>query len=229
MDRILQKERGKARLCIRSAQAFYDCCAGLGVHIFEGELIVGAIGEYRKCGILTPEFSWQWVDREMDNFATRPQDPYLITDEQRRFVREKIFPYWKGKSLEEAFLARLPAETQHIGVDTGIIDSDSKWRQAVGEVTPDYQDVLFKKGFGGIIREVQQHLAALDITNPEDEEKRDFYESVLLTYHRYGETKYDALGLPRPPAAFAAPTKAQLSGWEQLAAQEYGIKVTSYK
>ena len=51
----------------------------------------------------------------------------------------------------------------------------------------------------------------------------------LLPYHRYGETKYDALGLPRPPAAFAAPSKAQLSGWEQLAAQEYGIKVTSYK
>lgn len=139
--------------CIRSAQAFYDCCAGLGVHIFEGKLIVGAIGEYRKCGILTPEFSWQWVDREMDHFATRPQDPYSMTDDQRRFVREKIFPYWKGKSLEEAFLARLPAETRHIGVDTGVIDSDSKWRQAVGEVTPDYQDVLFKKGFGGILSE----------------------------------------------------------------------------
>ncbi len=117
----------------------------------------------------------------MDHFATRPQDPYIMTDDQRRFVREKIFPYWKGKSLEEAFLARLPAETRHIGVDTGVIDSDSKWRQAVGEVTPDYQDVLFKKGFGGIIREVQQHLAALDITNPEGEDKRDFYESVLLT------------------------------------------------
>lgn len=51
----------------------------------------------------------------------------------------------------------------------------------------------------------------------------------LLPYHRYGETKYDALGLPRPPAAFGTPTKAQLSGWEQLAAQEYGIKVISYK
>ena len=165
-----KKSEGKPA-CIRSAQAFYDCCAGLGVHIFEGELIVGAIGEFRKCGILTPEFSWQWVDREMDHFATRPQDPYIMTDEQRRFAREKIFPYWKGKSLEEAFLARLPAETRHIGVDTGIIDSDSKWRQAVGEVTPDYQDVLFKKGFGGIIREAEQHIAALDITNPEDEEK----------------------------------------------------------
>ena len=78
-----KKSEGKP-VCIRSAQAFYDCCAGLGVHIFEGELIVG---------ILTPEFSWQWVDREMNHFATRPQDPYIMTDDQRRFVREKIFPY----------------------------------------------------------------------------------------------------------------------------------------
>ena len=175
-----RKTAGKP-VCIRSAQAFYDCCAQLGVHIFEGELIVGAIGEYRKCGILTPEFSWQWVDREMDHFADRPQDPYIITDEQRKFVREEIFPYWKGRSLEEAFLARLPEDTRKIGVDTGVIDSDSKWRQAVGEVTPDYQDVLFKKGFGGIIKEVEEHLAALDETRSEDEEKREFYQSVLLT------------------------------------------------
>ena len=119
--------------CIRAARAFYDCCDRLGVHIFEGELVVGAVGEFRKCGILTPEFSWMWVDREMDQFATRPQDPYVMTEEQRQFVRETIFPYWKGKSLEEAFLARLPAETRRIAVDTGVIDSDSKWRQAVGE------------------------------------------------------------------------------------------------
>ena len=50
----------------------------------------------------------------MDHFATRPQDPYIMTDDQHRFVREKIFPYWKGKSLEEAFLARLPAEPRPV-------------------------------------------------------------------------------------------------------------------
>ena len=204
-----RKTAGKP-VCIRSAQAFYDCCAQLGVHIFEGELIVGAIGEYRKCGILTPEFSWQWVDREMDHFADRPQDPYIITDEQRRLVREEIFPYWKGRSLEEAFLARLPEETRKIGVDTGVIDSDSKWRQAVGEVTPDYQDVLFKKGFGGIIKEVEEHLAALDETRPEDEEKREFYQSVLLTSkgiicyaNRYAQ-EAERLADQEPDAARAA-------------------------
>ena len=65
---------------IRTAQAFYDTCNELCVNIFEGELIVGASGEYRKCGILTPEFAWKWVDDEMDNFPSRPQDPYEMTD-----------------------------------------------------------------------------------------------------------------------------------------------------
>ena len=35
---------------IRTAQAFYDTCNELCVNIFEGELIVGASGEYRKFG-----------------------------------------------------------------------------------------------------------------------------------------------------------------------------------
>lgn len=175
------KETEGLPVCIRSARAFYDCCDRLGVHIFEGELVVGAIGEFRKCGILTPEFSWMWVDREMDHFETRPQDPYIMTDEQRAFVRENIFSYWKGKSLEEAFLARLPEDTRRIGIDTGIIDNDSKWRQAVGEVTPDYEGILFKKGFGGIIRDAQERLSQLDAADPEDAEKREFYESVIWT------------------------------------------------
>ena len=168
-------------VAIRRAQAFYDTCAGISVHIFEGELIVGVVGEFRKCGILTPEFSWLWVDREMDDFDKRSQDPYVMTDEQRAFVREKIFPYWKGKSLEEAFLARVPEETRKIAVDTGVIDNDSKWRQAVGEITPDYQDVLFVKGFGGIIKEAREKIEALNEAVPEEMDQVTFYRSVILT------------------------------------------------
>ena len=91
-----------------------------------------------------------------------------------------------------------------------MIDSDSKWRQAVGEVTPDYQNVLFKKGFGGIIKEVEEHLAALDETRPEDEEKREFYQSVLLTSkgiicyaNRYAQ-EAERLADQEPDAARAA-------------------------
>ncbi|HWQ29469.1 MAG TPA: pyruvate formate lyase family protein [Negativicutes bacterium] len=166
---------------IRRAKAFRDTCEQLDVNIFEGELIVGAIGEFRKCGILTPEFSWTWVDREMDNFDKRVQDPYVMTDEQRDYVRRNIFPYWKGKSLEEAFLAQLPAETARVAVDTGFVDNDSKWRQAVGEITPDYQDVLLKKGFGGIIKEAKEKLSKLSGTCAGDLKRKDFYNSIIIT------------------------------------------------
>lgn len=175
-----KKTEGES-VTIRRAKAFKDTCEQIQVTIFEGELIVGATGEFRKCGILTPEFSWTWVDKEMDNFDKRVQDPYVMTDEQRAFVRENIFPYWNGKSLEEAFLAQLPKETAKVAVDTGIVDNDSKWRQAVGEITPDYQDVLFKKGFGGIIKEAKEHMSKLSLTSAEDMRKKDFYNSIIIT------------------------------------------------
>ena len=175
-----KKTEGES-VVIRRAKAFRDTCEQLEATIFQGELVVGAIGEFRKCGILTPEFSWTWVDKEMDNFDKRVQDPYIMTDEQRDFVRKNIFPYWKGQSLEEAFLAQLPAETAKVAVDTGFVDNDSKWRQAVGEITPDYQDVLFKKGFGGIIREAKEHLSKLSETSAEDMKKNDFYNSIIIT------------------------------------------------
>lgn len=175
-----KKSEGES-IPIRRSKAFKDTCEELDVNIFEGELIVGGIGEFRKCGILTPEFSWTWVDREMDNFHKRVQDPYIMTDKQREFVRKEIFPYWKGKSLEESFLAQLPKETAKVVVDTGIVDNDSKWRQAVGEITPDYQDVLFKKGFGGIIKEAKENVSNLLDTSAEDMKKKDFYNSIILT------------------------------------------------
>ncbi|WP_315167823.1 formate C-acetyltransferase/glycerol dehydratase family glycyl radical enzyme [Metaclostridioides mangenotii] len=175
-----KKTEGQS-IAIRRAKAFRDTCEQLNINIFDGELIVGAIGEFRKCGILTPEFSWTWVDREMDNFDKRVQDPYIMTDEQRAYVRKNIFPYWEGKSLEEAFLSRLPEDTAKVAVDTGFVDNDSKWRQAVGEITPDYQDVLFKKGFGGIIKEAEENIDNLSITSVEDMEKKEFYESIIIT------------------------------------------------
>ena len=48
-------------------------------------------------------------------------------------------------------MAQVDPAVARVAVDTGIIDNDSKWRQAVGEITPDYQH-LFSLGFGGILK-----------------------------------------------------------------------------
>jgi formate C-acetyltransferase len=165
---------------IRRAKAFKAVCETIPVTIFDHELLVGAIGEFRKCGIVCPEYSWQWVDKEMDSFASRSQDPYCIDDITKRTLRNEVFPYWQGKSLEETFLSRLNPETANILVDTGIIDNDSKWRNAVGEVTADYQDVIFNKGFGGLRAEALAHLAELEPVTVEALEKINFYRAAVL-------------------------------------------------
>ncbi|MDR3560753.1 MAG: glycyl radical protein [Negativicutes bacterium] len=165
---------------IRRAKAFKAVCESIPVTIFENELIVGSIGEFRKSGIVCPEYSWKWVDSEMDTFASRNQDPYCIDESAKSTLREAIFPYWQGKSLEETFLQRINQKTAKLLIDTGIIDNDSKWRNAVGEVTADYQDVIFAKGFGGLREEALRHLQSLEPVSAEDLEKIDFYQAAVL-------------------------------------------------
>ncbi len=175
------KETEGEPMCIRSAKAYLAVCEKLPITIFQDELVVGTAGEFKRTGILTPEFSWRWVDKEMDKFSTRSQDPYKMDDIQIEFMRKEIFPYWDGKSLEDKFLKRIPKDTAKILIDTGIIDNDSKWRQAVGEVTPDYEDILFAKGYTKIKEEALEKIETLDIAIPKNIEKVDFYKSLVIT------------------------------------------------
>lgn len=175
------KETEGQSIIIRRAKAFKAVCEQIPVTIFQDEIIVGCIGEFRKSGIICPEYSWQWVNQEMNSFESRTQDPYLMDEEGKSILSNAIFPYWKGKSLEETFLSRINKETGNILIDTGIIDNDSKWRCAVGEVTADYQDVIFPKGFKGIKQEALQQLDKLEPTTGENLEKIDFYTAAILS------------------------------------------------
>ena len=148
----------------------------------------------------------------MDNFSNRVQDPYEMTDEQRAFVRANIFPYWKGKSLEEAYLAQIPPEIAKVAVDTGIIDIDSKWRQSVGEITPDYQDVLFKKGWQGIIDTCREKMAKINLAAPDGLKKYDFYRSIILC----GEGMIILAGRYREKALAMAETEKDAVRKEEL-------------
>ncbi len=175
-----KKTEGEA-VGLRRAKAFKEVCETIPATIFDNELIVGSIGEFRRSGIVCPEYSWQWVDREMDSFDSRPQDQYCIDDITKHTLRKDIFPYWQGKSLEETFLSRINPDTAKILIDTGIIDNDSKWRTAVGEVTADYQDIIFPKGFGGIRAEAVSALATLEPVSTDAIDKITFYQSAVLS------------------------------------------------
>ncbi len=173
------KENIGATPVLKKARAFRNVCSTIPVNIFDAELIVGSSGTYRRSAGVSPDISWKWIEEEIETISERSQDPYQIAQKDLDFLMTEILPYWKGRSIEEAFLARLPEETSKVVVDTGIVDNDSKWRCAVGEITPDYQDILFVKGFNGIIEDAGGKIKTLDMTQPHDIEKADFYSAVI--------------------------------------------------
>jgi pyruvate formate-lyase/glycerol dehydratase family glycyl radical enzyme len=173
-------ENHGAPAIIKKAKAFRKICERIPVNIYSDELIVGSSGAYRRSAGISPDVSWRWIKEEIETIGTRDQDPYTIAEDDLRELLDEILPFWNGKSIEEAFLARLPEETANIAVDTGIVDNDSKWRCAVGEITPDYKDILFVKGFNGIIADARNKIGNLDMTLPQDIEKSNFYHAVIV-------------------------------------------------
>ena len=46
-----------------------------------------------------------WLLKELDQFPTRPQDRFAISEEDKRIYREELFPYWE-KTFDERFHQR---------------------------------------------------------------------------------------------------------------------------
>lgn len=163
----------------RRAQALQRVCAEKSVRILEDELIVGMPGYQPRAAVFSPEIAWRWLEREIDTIATREQDPYQITDEQKEILRSAVFPYWRGRSEEEYYKANLPASTVEIACETGIIDVELKSENGPGEFSPGYQNILLRKGLRGIADEARERLEALDPAMPECFDKIRFLESII--------------------------------------------------
>ena len=92
---------------VRRATALKRVCTEKSVTILPDELIVGMAAFQPRGAVICPEISWRWLEAELDTIATREQDPYDIGEEQKRVLREEVFPYWVGRSMEEYYLCLL--------------------------------------------------------------------------------------------------------------------------
>jgi formate C-acetyltransferase len=166
---------------ILRAQAFYRACQTIPVHIGEDELIVGSPSGKQRAGIVCPEISWRWLEAELDTIHQRNQDPYVISEEDKKVLQEEIFPFWRGRSIDEKIYAQL----EDLGIlpltfESGIIDAELKATNGAGEYAPGYCNILIKKGFNGIKKDARKQLKQFDIANPEHTENIYFLKSVII-------------------------------------------------
>ena len=137
-------------LPIRHAKALLAYMTEKPLVIGNDELIIGTEGSKHRSAVVCPEICYKWIEDEMDTMATRPQDPYQISEETKKALREVIFPFWEGKSMEEYFYANMSDELKNIGMGTNIVFSDAKSATGGGEWSVGYHNIVMKKGFKGV-------------------------------------------------------------------------------
>lgn len=165
-------------LVLRKAKALREQCRHKSVTIWEDELIVGCSGSKIRGGILSADVCWHILDHEMETIATRPYDPFQISDEEKKLFKEIIKPYWQGRSNYEKFLGRMPADILELK-DLGLIYPDRKAVRGPGELTAGY-DWLIQAGIRGIRNRIQETMAGLDPTDHRDFAKGTYLQALLI-------------------------------------------------
>ena len=127
-------------MAVRRAKMLLHLVRAMSITIDDGELIAGNRSLLPRMGVIAPEGAVTWVDRELDILPTRPQDRFNITPEQIRELREEIFPYWRGKTLEDIVATRVPAEIMK--AVRGKAFSLNQTDHAQGHILPDVETWL---------------------------------------------------------------------------------------
>lgn len=137
---------------IRRARMLLHLALSLQITIDENELIVGNRSLLPRMGVIAPEGAVAWVDRELDTLHTRPQDRFKIDPQQIDELRQEIFPYWRGRTLEDIVAARVPDHIMR--AVRGRAFSLNQTDHAQGHILPDVQKWL-RLGLAGLAAEVQ--------------------------------------------------------------------------
>ena len=176
-----KKNPGMPKILLR-AKCFRYCCETAPLVIQDDELIVGSHCGAPRAGAFSPDIAWRWLRDEIDTIGTRPQDPFFISEEDKKYMREELFPFWEGKSLDEYCEDQYrEAGVWELSGESFVSDCSYHQVNGGGDSNPGYDVILMKKGMQDIQDEAKEHLAHLDYENPDDLDKIYFYKSIVET------------------------------------------------
>ena len=162
--------------------SFKACCEQAPLVIQDHELIVGNPTGAPRRGSFSPEIAWRWMRDELETIAYRPQDPFYISEEDKKYMKEELFPFWESKSLDEYCEGQYrEAGLWELSGESYVSDCSYHAVNGGGDSNPGYDVILMKKGMLDIKAEAEAHLEALDYDNPEDIDKIYFYKSIIDT------------------------------------------------
>ncbi|MDR1135581.1 MAG: choline trimethylamine-lyase [Clostridiales Family XIII bacterium] len=181
ITKITRENPGMPKILLR-AKCFRYCCETAPLVIQDHELIVGAPCGAPRAGAFSPDIAWRWMVDEIDTIGNRMQDPFFISEEDKKYMREELFPFWQGKSVDEYCEDQYrEAGVWELSGESLVSDCSYHALNGGGDSNPGYDVILMKKGMLDIQREAQEKLGTLDYKNPDDIDKIYFYKSIIET------------------------------------------------
>lgn len=164
---------------LRRAKAFQKIMENMVIHIWDDELIVASHGSNgRRSAPVFPEFAVSWLEEELNStLESREQDTFVVPP-QVKLDLKGIFPYWRGKTVYDFYRSALPENAKRAR-DAYMFSRDLFERNGYGHTAYDLPKLL-KKGVKGIRQECAANLKTLDLTLPEDLEKKLFYQGLII-------------------------------------------------
>ena len=172
------KETEGEPIITRRAKAFAHILHNIPIVIRDNELIVGSSTIAPRGCQTFPEFSYEWLEAELDTVATRTADPFYIAEETKAELREAD-KYWKGKTTSELATSYMAPEAIR-AIEHNIFTPGNYFYNGVGHVTVKYWEVL-EIGFEGIMAKAQAELDGCNVGDGDYARKSHFLEAVLLS------------------------------------------------
>ena len=169
-----KRSEGKS-IVIRRALALADILEKMTIYIEPDMLIVGNQASANFAAPVFPEFSFNWVIDELDEFDKRSGDSFQVSEETKARLRV-LQDYWQGKTHQDEVLANLP-QINRLAEKQGVLHRGGISMSGDGHIIPNH-DFVLEVGYGGMRDIARQHLAEdKDLT----EEQTDFYQAVIIT------------------------------------------------
>lgn len=164
---------------MKRAEALRSVLTQMSIYIEDGQLLAGNQASQPRSAPLFPEYSWDWIYNEIDQFESRPSDVFFVSDKNKEIMRREL-PYWKGRTLKDRVEVLQSSEVMQ-DKKIGVLGWEGNVTAGEGHIILDFEKAL-QIGFGGIIQEAQKRLNKLSRTEPDDLCKAPFYRAVVTAY-----------------------------------------------
>lgn len=162
---------------LKRAYMLQNILENMSIYIEDDSLIAGNQASSNKDAPIFPEYTLDFVVKELDLFEKRDGDVFYITEETKEQLRA-IAPFWENNNLRARAGVLLPKEVD-VYMETGFFGMEGKMNSGDAHLAVNYQKLL-EEGLIGFEKRARDAKAALDLTVPENIYKYHFYDSVFI-------------------------------------------------